>query len=144
MKLSRKNNSAEAESDKRFLNVESYIRFVINLYSVAEIHLDYWLTEREKDFYVTTVVNCLAGDNNPYSESSIQRYKKYFNYKVNNSSISDYLNRLKRKEWIRYNKRDKVVTIAPIFDGISLSGDKMEFKIEVEYEIDRSDVIGDN
>lgn len=140
MHLSRKNSKAVAESHLPFTSIDSYVRFIVDLYSAVEIKRELWLTEREKDFFVATVIHVLQGCDNPISDEALQIYKDYFYFKTTKSKISDYLNRICKKNWAKYDKKNRVVQIPPIFSGIGPDEDMMDFKLRFSYEADRSDM----
>lgn len=133
MIINRKQNKAKAESFKRYTNLLVYIRKMLDIYSACEVASSYWLTDREKDFFVVTVINYLNGDVNPKSDESLQRYKKYFNPKTDKYRISDYLNKISNKNWIKYNKQNKTVDIPLIFKEINLDEDMTDIIVRVLY-----------
>lgn len=145
MDLFRQESRAIASSARLCRGVDTYIRIIIDIYSSSEIDRRFWLTDREKEFYIATIINILNGHLNPISEESIQIYKKYFNNNTDKSKISDYINRIRKKSWLKYNKRTKVVEVPPIFYGIDLNNDSIRFNLNFVYEqADRSDTDGDS
>jgi hypothetical protein len=143
MHLSRNKNKAVADSSKNFDQFDRYVRIIIDVYSSSEVNRDFWLTEREKEFYVSTIIHCSNGFLNPISEEAIQIYKKYFNQSTNKGKISDYINRIRKKGWIKYNKKNKRVDIPKIFHELGVEGDEMTFNLRFIYgPIDRRDTDG--
>lgn len=145
MDLYRHENKAIASSARQCVEIDVYIRIIIDIYSSSEISREFWLTEREKEFYIATIIHILNGHLNPIAEESIQIYKKYFNNNTDKAKISDYINRIRKKSWLKYNKRSKVVEIPPIFHGINLTNDYIRFNLNFVYEqVDRSDTDGNS
>lgn len=143
MEIRRKENKELADSVVNVNEIGLYLRFIIDIYSSTEIKRKFWLTEREKQFYIGTIIHILHGEHNPISEESLAIYKKYFNPQTNKVKISDYINRIRKKGWLRYNKKERYVTIPEIFDGISLDGDSITFNLRFTYEsINGSDTSG--
>lgn len=134
LRRSRDENKAIANSDKNANELGTYLRFIIDIYSSTEIKRELWLTEKEKQFYIGTIIHIINGDHNPISDESLAIYKKYFGSSTNKVKISDYINRVKKKGWLRYNKKERYVSIPPIFDGISLDGDFITFNLRFSYE----------
>lgn len=122
-------NSMTGYSEKVFRNPLDYIRMIVDVYSASDIRRDLWLTPREKDFFIVTVFNVLEGNVNPIGESATQIYKKLFGPTTNKVKISDYINRVRKKEWVRYNKQTKVVEIPPIFHNMNLGNDRVSFSL---------------
>lgn len=133
MNLRRSKNKAVADSIKSIEDINLYIRLIIDIFSSTEINRNYWLTEREKEFYVSTVIHYINGYLSPIQEESIQIYKKYFNKKTNKAKISDYINRVRTKGWLKYNKKTKEIEIPQIFHGISSDGDSITFNLRFDY-----------
>lgn len=145
MDLFRQESRAIASSARLCGSIDVYIRIIIDIYSSSEIARRFWLTDREKEFYIATIIHILNGHLNPISEESMQIYKKYFNKNTDKAKISDYINRIRKKSWLKYNKRTKVVEVPPIFHGIELDGDSIRFNLNFSYEqVDRSDTDGDS
>lgn len=134
MQLKRRNSKAEANVGITFDEVSDYIRVVIDIYSATVIRRELWLTEREKEFFIATVIHVMKGHVNPISDPALQIYKKYFNPATNKVKIADYINRVRKKGWVLYNKRKKVVEIPPIFHKIGESGDQMTFNLTLKWE----------
>lgn len=144
MDLVRKDNTANASSYIRCSSLDLYIRIIIDVYSSSDINRKFWLTDREKEFYIATVIHVIHNYLNPISEEALQIYKKYFNHTTGKAKISDYINKIRKKGWLKYDKRKKVVEIPKIFHGIDADKDFMYFNLGFSYEqIDRSDTDGD-
>jgi len=140
MQLSRSKNVAKAVSFKKIDSLAKYIRVIIDVYSSTEIKRDLWLTDREKEFCIATVIHVLHGHTNPICEESVQIYKKYFGYNTDKTKISDYIGRLRNKKWLTYNKKKKEIKLTPIFYGIDVEMDTITFNLMLGYgPIDRSD-----
>lgn len=136
MHLSRSKDGFEAkgESYKKFVDIDKYIRVIIDIYSSSEVKREFWLTEREKEFYVSTVIHVINGYLNPICEESITIYKNYFNPNTNKIKISDYINRVRKKGWLMYDKKDREVSLPVIFHNISEDGDLFTFNLKFSYE----------
>jgi len=134
MHLRRNNSRAVAESHQGFNDIGLYIRVIIDIYSASEVNREYWLTEREKEFYVATVVHITEGIDNPISDEAVQIYKKYFNPTTDKIKISDYLNRCRKKEWLKYDTGNRKVEIPQIFHNIDKNTDVMDFNLRYIYE----------
>lgn len=140
MDLSRRNNIAVGTTSYSCSQIERYLRVIIDIYSSSEIRRDLWLTEREKEFFISTIIHVIQGHVNPISDEAVQIYKKYFNPNTNKVKISDYINRIRKKGWIEYDKRKRVLLIPGLFEGITMDGDVMTFNLRFSYEpINRSD-----
>ena len=139
MEFTRKQNKAIATVRKDFVTPDLYIRFIVDLYSSMEIKREYWLTDREKDFFVATVIQVLSGCKSPIEDEAVQIYKKYFYVKTTKVKISDYLNRICKKNWAKYDKMTKTVTIPPIFEDINLVSDQMEFDVSFNFQNEDND-----
>lgn len=142
MLISRKNDRASAESNRKVSSLPAYIRRIIDVYSAMEIDRTLWLTDREKDFYVATVVHVVNGITNPISDEALQIYKELFFFQTNKRKIADYINRISKKKWAIYDKKKRHVRVVPIFDNISIDGDLFDFNFRLFYEADRSDTDG--
>jgi hypothetical protein len=113
---------------------------MIDVYSASEVKREFWLTDREKEFFIATIIHINNGYFNPIGEESLQIYKKYFSPTTNNPKISDYLNRIRKKCWVKYDKEAKVVEIPLMFQDINTSSDVITFNLRYAYEqIDRRD-----
>lgn len=137
MILSRKGNKASARSHLNFSNIESYLLFILNLYSSIEIQRDKWLTDKEKDFYICCIMIYLFSDKNPNSEESRQIYKNLFSNKVTVKEISLYITKIVKKGWLRYNKKTKQFDIPQIFKNVDNDNDTFDFNIRFSYETPR-------
>lgn len=133
MHLTKKKNKLVAESFKNIIDISAYIRYIVNIYSASEIKRELWLTEREKDFFVATTIHILQGISNPISEDALQIYKKYFHPQNNNRKTSDYLNRLEKKKWVKYDSDEKTVQIPAIFDEMDLNENMVDFNLRFSY-----------
>lgn len=134
MKLKRRHNIAEASSAKRFNDISDYIRVIVDIYSSSDVNRNLWLTEREKEFFIATVINYIQGNRNPISDEAVQIYKKYFSPATNKVKISDYINRVRKKEWVMYNKRSKAIEIPSIFHNIGGRGDEITFNLVFKWD----------
>lgn len=134
MEFSRKNGKGNAEESHKFDNIEDYVRWVVNVYASAVVLREMWLTEREKDFFVATVIHINKGIDNPISESAIQIYKKYFNFGVTKRIINNLIRKIQQKDWVEYDKEGRHIKIPAIFYGIGIKRDSFEFKLNSGYE----------
>lgn len=144
MLLHRTEKKATAETHKQFKNLPLYIRYIVNIYSAAEIKRELWLTEREKDFFVATVIVVLNGITDPISDEAVQIYKNFFYNKTGKAKISDYINRITNKNWAVYDKRYRKITLPSLFYGIDVKEDMIDFILRFAYETDRPDLEQDN
>lgn len=134
MRLSKEDSRLVTASFKRVTDMSLYIRPVLEIYQASEISRDKWLTDKEKAFYVATVAHVLLGYPNPICSESVQIYKKYFDSSTDKRKISDYLGRIRNKNWLKYDKFDKVVQLPPLFNQLGSSGGSIEFNIKFSYE----------
>lgn len=135
MYLSRSKNNAVARSYKYVNSLHGYLRLIVDIYQSSEIKFDFWLTKSEKEFYVATILAVLSGSSNPISDSSVQIYKKYFRRTINKSVISDYLNKCRKKGWLKYDTEERSVEIPAIFHGINIKDDTFDFNLRYVYEL---------
>ena len=143
MEITRNSNVCDGKSIKVTEDISKYLRLIIDIFSSLDIDRSMWLTEREKEFYISTVICIISGYKDPICDESVQIYKKYFNPKTNKGKISDYINRIRKKNWLKYNKITKVVEVPELFSKIDISGDNTTFNLEFKYgSPDRSDTIG--
>lgn len=142
MEFGRKENNGKGSSLKQFDNLEIYIRKIIDIYSSVEIKRGWWLTEREKDFLVATIIMVNSEITNPISTQGVAIYEKYFNNKVTKKTINVYLTNLQGKKWLKYDVGGRYVKLPIIFYGIQ-ENDSFEFKINMSHEaFARSDSSG--
>lgn len=133
MNFSRIEDKAAADSFKLYSDITRYLRVIVDIYSSSEIDRIYWLTDREKDFFVATVILLSNKETNPTSKEAIQIYKKYFSPAIKKVNINDYINKLKKKGWLKYNKLTKAVEIPAIFLDIGEESDVIDFNLRYAY-----------
>lgn len=133
MNLTRQKYKSVAVSSKNFKDLADFIRVIVDIYSSSEVNREYWLTEREKDFFVSTVIHVLNGIDNPISKEALQIYKNNFNPATKNHVISDYINKCRKKGWVKYEPTEKRVEIPPMFYEINVDKDVIEFNLSYEY-----------
>jgi len=131
MEFSRKGDKAYCESSHEYVDETVYIRKIIDIYSASDIKKKFWLTDREKDFFVSTIVHINLGIDNPISEAAVQIYKKYFNFKISKKVINQYITLIANKKWLKYDKEGRQVKMPGIFYDIKTEHDSFEFKLVV-------------
>ena len=139
MHLERKGDKSSVKNHESMKDIRVYLGRLIDLYSAASIKKDLWLTDTEKLFYIATLIHVNSGYLNPISGESVQIYKDYFSKNANKSTISDYINRLRTKRWIKYDKVTKIVEIPPFFKDLNLESGIFDFNIRLSYERDTTD-----
>ena len=143
MYLDRKGNKATVKAHVRYKNLSDYIGTLIDVYAAIRLERDFWLTDRERQFFIATVIHVTSGYINPICDESVQIYKDYFDPKVTKGKIPDYLNRLRAKNWLTYDKGTKKVEIASLLKDISMDSDMFDFNLRFLHEkrnqTDRSD-----
>lgn len=111
-----------------------FIGKMVDIQTTLTVAREYHLTDREKVFFVACVVSVLNGYANPISEDAIQIYKKIFNFETNKKTISDYIKKLTKKKWLLYDKKNKMITIPPLFKGIDLNQHSFELTLSISLE----------
>lgn len=133
--LERKGNIAKINSHRDYRDLSEYLSKAIDLFSATNIHRNLWLTDTEKRFFIATVILVLNGIDNYSSSEAIQIYEKYFLPKINKRVILDRLNKLSKKNWVKYQvRKNKKIIIPPFFENIGLKKDVMDFKVRIDYE----------
>lgn len=134
MNFARSGEKASATSYRLYEDITLYLRVIIDVYSSSEVDRMYWLTDREKDFFIATVICLLDGEKSPTSEEALQIYKKHFNPSIKKVNINDYLNKLKKKGWLKYNKNEKLVEVPAIFNNIGGDRDTLDFNLRYSFQ----------
>lgn len=134
MYLERKHNKAVGRSHVVFKDIRRYIGMLIDVYAATSVKRENWLSKTERAFYIATIIHVNAGYTNPICDESVQIYKEFFNEKVTKVKISDYINRVRNRKWVKYEKDDKVVEIPEIFKNINLTSDIYDFNLRFSYE----------
>lgn len=134
MRLDRKGNKAVGDVHAPSKDIATYLSMLIDVFAATSLKRDNWLSKTEKDFYIATIVHLNSGYTNPISEESVQIYRQYFKESCDKIKISDYLNRLRTKKWLKYDKNTKIVEIPLIFMNIGLDKDVFDFNIRLSYE----------
>jgi hypothetical protein len=102
------------------LELRSYVRMLIDLQQAMWRHddEDMWLTPREKDFAVATILCLWEGITNPNAKEAHQIYEKYFKNPISSSDIHVYIGKLRDKKFLSYDKNDQQLSVAPFWDGV--------------------------
>lgn len=137
MNLTRSKERSLGEDSIEYKDLALYIRKIINVHSAFSVDRDYWLTEREKDFLVATVIHYGKGIFNPISQGAWQIYKKYFDSEVTKRRINTLITTCESKDWLTYDKEGKHVEPIAIFKGIDNEKHSFDFKLRISYEADR-------
>ncbi len=134
MKITRDSSRIEVESSQELVDFGKFVRPIIEIYQFMVMPRNQWLTDKEKDFYVATVIHVVKGHLNPISPEAVQIYDKYFNSGTTKAVISDYLIRIRKKKWLKYDKFEKVVQIPVPFNLVKPEGDTITFNLSFNYE----------
>lgn len=134
MYLDRKGNKALVKAHVRFENLADYIGTLIDVYAAIRLKREFWLTDRERQFFIATVINVISGYINPICDESVQNYKDFFDSKINKSKIPDYINRVRSKHWLTYDKGTKKVEITSLLKGVDTSSDVFDFNLRFIHE----------
>lgn len=111
-----------------------HIRKIVNLYSCLYIVENNWLPAREKVFFIITVMNFILGYKKPQSEFALSSYQKYFNNTTSKHTIINYLNKLSKRGWLKYDKNEKVVSIPKFFENIQVESSMIDFELRLVFD----------
>lgn len=145
MYLVREGEKASARASIKYQNLADYIGVLLDVYAALRLKREFWLTDSERSFLIATIIHVSSNYTNPICEESVQIYKEFFNPKVNKIKISDYINRVRKKLWIKYDTAEKHVELPVILKGIDINSDSFEFNIKLLYDkVNESGRIEDN
>lgn len=129
MHIEHTKNSTNITGVKEVSSFSEFVEYVVDIYSSAHINPDYWLTRREKDFFISTII-CLMNDiDDPISEEGVKLYQEYFSPKATPASIGDYINRCRNKYWIKYDKRKRLIEVPDLFIKIVNGATNISFDL---------------
>lgn len=147
MHIDRKGNIAKINSYRTYPELIDYLSKAVDIFSALNVRRELWLTDTEKRFFVATVILVMSGHSDYSSAEAIQIYKKLFLPKINSTTILDRLNKISKKNWLKYQVgKEKKIIIPPFFENIGMKKDMMDFKVRIDYEqssINRRDM-GEN
>ena len=134
MKIARKESTLVATATEVFDHPAFYIMSLINTYAAIKVHRDFWLTEREKEFFVALIISQNEGIKDFKSQEARPIFDFYFG-KHRKGTRGDYVKRLEDKGWLEQFGGD--VKLLPLFENLDLDSDESVF--EVKYKIRKDD-----
>lgn len=136
MRYNRKGNTAFCETSHDFNSEIAYIIKVVDVYSAAEVHPSYWLTDKEKLYFACACFCVNNGECSIVSPDSMDVFRKYFRNNVKKPEIHRYFNTLKDKGWLDRNPKGRCVIIPVLFEEMLMSKDHLSFEIKLNFEKD--------
>lgn len=138
MKLLKEENSTKLErKDWNTKNLITLIGAMVNLFMATRVKREYWLTDKEYLFFICCVL--IVNEDVPSYISSRARsiYRGVMNI-TRLSDITGFLNRLSKKGWLEYDKKEKRITIPSFFTEINLHSHKVGVEVEINYDYDET------
>lgn len=143
MVVERKDNKITAKEHREVQHPANYVMMLLNLYAATSVGRSFWLTEREKQFYVALVLMLNSEITSFKSKEAGPIFEHYFG-KHKKGMRTDYVKKLEDKGWLKYNGGEEV-KVLPIFENIDVEGDT--FHLELKYNIkddDRPNMVEDD
>jgi len=105
--------SGELSLESKRAFVDTMVRF----YEITHVEPKYRLTNRERDFFVLTVIGFLDGSRVHHTEDGRKKYKGEFS----RQQVADYMRRIKKKQWVQTVKTPfKEIRIPRFFSRLNL------------------------
>lgn len=130
MRYKRVENKAECYSNISIESEFAYVSKIIDVYSAAEVHHSFWMTPKEKLFFLCIYYCVKNGIRKITSKEAIDIFKEYFKENVSRSEITTYFSRLKKNGWLDRDEK-KMIILPYLFDEITGDGDIVEFNIKI-------------
>ena len=134
MQIERNGPVLIAEKELNIKHEADYILKLINIYSATSVGRSFWLTEREKQFYVTLVILNNMGIVN-FKEKEADSVFKYYFGEHKKGARADYVGKLKDKGWLQEEKSE--IKLLPLFQDMDLESD--EFELNLKYTIEKEE-----
>lgn len=130
MKLVKEDKKTLIEGKIESSEIVEYLSKLIDYYIAIFAPQDTWLTKRERMFLICCII--IANKDLRYlSGESKHIYKEIFNIS-RMSDIAGYLERLKEKHFLDYNKKTKKIQIQPFF-LLDLEQNDLEINIHFKF-----------
>lgn len=118
-----------------YRQLEDYLRQYINIYCALGVREEFWLTPREKEFFIACVIIYNKGINLSSKKATLL-LESQTNFKKETKGVYIYRNKLKAKGWLANTKDGLTIPKAFIFkDGVP----DLKLNISLKYEHPKED-----
>lgn len=130
MELSKNANNINLSNIEEFNSKVDLLYAAIDTYSGLTLDRSVWLSEREKDYFISIVIFNKLGAKKYSDSQAIEVISEVFGEHVRQER-SIYAKKLQDKNWIKIDEETKHITIPPFFQFIDLDKGQIDFNMSL-------------